>query len=81
MFFLVVGLKVKRSAALPISAAIGGMVAPALLYLLVIPAGPWSHRWGGPMATDTAFAIALVAVMGARVPVELGIFLTSAWLP
>lgn len=89
LFFLVVGLEVKRemtvghlasrsSAALPISAAIGGMIAPALLYALVIPAGAWSHGWGVPMATDTAFAVALIAVMGARVPVELRIFLTAA---
>lgn len=89
VFFLVVGLEVKRemtvghlasrrSAALPIAAALGGMVVPALLYALVIPAGPWSHGWGIPMATDTAFAIALVAVMGARVPVGLRIFLTAA---
>ncbi|MHC4042926.1 Na+/H+ antiporter NhaA [Bradyrhizobium sp. 23AC] len=88
VFFLVVGLEVKRemtvghlasrrSAALPIAAALGGMVGPALLYALVIPAGPWSHGWGVPMATDTAFAVALIAVMGSRVPVELRIFLTA----
>jgi NhaA family Na+:H+ antiporter len=68
----------RRSAALPIAAALGGMVVPALLYALVIPAGSWSHGWGVPMATDTAFAIALIAVMGARVPIELRIFLTAA---
>ncbi|MGO7761370.1 Na+/H+ antiporter NhaA [Rhizobium ruizarguesonis] len=89
VFFLVVGLEVKRemtvghlakrrSAALPIAAAIGGMAVPALLYSLVVPEGRWSHGWGVPMATDTAFAIALIAVMGARVPVELRIFLTAA---
>lgn len=89
VFFLVVGLEVKRqmtvghlasrrSAALPIVAALGGMVGPALLYALIIPAGPWSHGWGVPMATDTAFAVALIAVMGSRVPVELRIFLTAA---
>jgi NhaA family Na+:H+ antiporter len=89
IFFLVVGLEIKReftvghlanrrSAALPIAAAIGGMVAPALLYLLVIPQGPWLHGWGVPMATDTAFAIALIALMGRRVPVELRVFLTAA---
>ncbi|MEK9279122.1 Na+/H+ antiporter NhaA [Bradyrhizobium sp. ISRA442] len=89
LFFLVVGLEVKRemtvghlasrrSAALPIAAALGGMVVPACLYSLVLPAGPWSHGWGVPMATDTAFAIALIAVMGSRVPVELRIFLTAA---
>jgi NhaA family Na+:H+ antiporter len=54
------------------------MVVPALLYWLVIPAGPWSRGWGVPMATDTAFAIALIAMLGARVPIELRIFLTAA---
>ena len=89
IFFLVVGLEIKReftvghlasrrSAALPIAAAIGGMVVPVLFYLLVVPAGVWDHGWGVPMATDTAFAIALIVMMGARVPVELRIFLTAA---
>jgi Na+:H+ antiporter, NhaA family len=89
VFFLVVGLEIKReftvghlaswrSAALPIAAAVGGMVAPALLYSLVIPSGPWSAGWGVPMATDTAFAVALIAMMGHRVPIELRIFLTAA---
>jgi NhaA family Na+:H+ antiporter len=89
IFFLVVGLEIKReftvghlatrrSAALPIAAAIGGMAIPALLYLLIIPAGPWMRGWGVPMATDTAFAIALIAMMGRRVPVELRVFLTAA---
>src|SRR5690348_7859578 len=89
IFFLVVGLEIKReftvgrlasvrSGALPVAAAIGGMAAPAILYLLLIPAGGWSHGWGVPMATDTAFAVALIAAMGARVPVELRIFLTAA---
>ncbi len=88
IFFLVVGLEIKReftvghlanrkAAALPIAGAIGGMVAPALLYLLLIP-GQWAHGWGVPMATDTAFAVALIFVLGARVPVELRIFLTAA---
>ena len=88
-FFLVVGLEIKReftvghlagwrSAALPIAGAVGGMVVPALLYLLVIPAGPWSRGWGVPMSTDTAFAVALIVMMGHRVPVALRIFLTAA---
>ena len=59
-------------------AAIGGMVVPALIYVALIPAGPWAHGWGVPMATDTAFAVALIVMMGARVPVELRIFLTAA---
>jgi Na+:H+ antiporter, NhaA family len=89
LFFLVVGLEIKReftvghlasrrAAALPIAAAIGGMIAPAVLYSSVIPQGPWSHGWGVPMATDTAFAVALIVMMGERVPIELRIFLTAA---
>jgi Na+:H+ antiporter, NhaA family len=89
IFFLVVGLEIKReftvshlssprSAALPIAAAIGGMVVPAALYIALIPAGDLARGWGVPMATDTAFAIALIAMMGSRVPVELRIFLTAA---
>ncbi len=89
VFFLVVGLEIKReftvghlaskrSAALPIAGAIGGMAVPALIYLLLIPSGEWSHGWGIPMATDTAFAVALIVMLGHRVPVELRIFLTAA---
>ncbi|GKS58574.1 hypothetical protein YTPLAS18_21010 [Nitrospira sp.] len=89
IFFLVVGLEIKReftvghlasrlSAALPIAAAVGGMVVPAALYVFLIPAGPWTQGWGVPMATDTAFAIALIAMMGSRVPIELRVFLTAA---
>jgi NhaA family Na+:H+ antiporter len=89
IFFLVVGLEIKRefttghlasprAAALPIAAAIGGMAVPAGLYALLIPAGPLAHGWGVPMATDTAFAVALIVMMGARVPVALRIFLTAA---
>jgi NhaA family Na+:H+ antiporter len=89
IFFLVVGLEIKReftvgrlasvrSGALPVAAAIGGMAVPAILYLLLIPAGTWSHGWGIPMATDTAFAVALIVMMGKRVPAELRVFLTAA---
>jgi len=89
IFFLVVGLEIKReftvghlatprAAALPIAAAIGGMVVPAALYAFLIPAGDLAHGWGVPMATDTAFAVALIVMMGRRVPVELRIFLTAA---
>jgi NhaA family Na+:H+ antiporter len=89
VFFLVVGLEIKReftvgslagrrSASLPIAAAVGGMAVPALLYVLIIPPGAWSHGWGIPMATDTAFAVALIVMLGRRVPVELRIFLTAA---
>ena len=95
IFFLVVGLEIKReftvghlanrqSAMLPVAAAIGGMAVPALLYLMLVPSGSegagstWSHGWGVPMATDTAFAVALIAMMGRRVPIELRVFLTAA---
>jgi Na+:H+ antiporter, NhaA family len=89
IFFLVVGLEIKReftvghlanprSAALPIAAAIGGMAVPALIYGLLVFSGPWLRGWGVPMATDTAFAVALIVMMGRRVPVELRVFLTAA---
>ncbi len=89
VFFLIVGLEIKReftvghlanrrAAAMPVAAALGGMIVPAALYALIIPAGDWLHGWGVPMATDTAFAVALIAMMGSRVPVELRIFLTAA---
>lgn len=92
IFFLVVGLEIKReftvghlasprSAMLPVAAAIGGMVVPAVLYRVLVPSGvdgAWSRGWGVPMATDTAFAVALIAMMGRRVPVELRVFLTAA---
>src|SRR5262249_5094034 len=89
IFFLVVGLEIKReftvgrlagrrSAALPVAGAVGGMLVPPVLYLLIAPTGAWLHGWGVPMATDTAFAVAVISMMGARVPVELRIFLTAA---
>jgi NhaA family Na+:H+ antiporter len=89
IFFLVVGLEIKREftvghlatrslAALPVAASIGGMVVPAAIYLALIPAGPWMMGWGVPIGTDTAFAVALIAMMGSRVPIELRIFLTAA---
>ena len=89
IFFLVVGLEIKReftvghlagrrSAALPIAGALGGMIVPAAIYILILPGGPWAHGWGVPMATDTAFAIAIIVMMGSRVPIELRIFLTAA---
>jgi NhaA family Na+:H+ antiporter len=89
VFFLVVGLEIKReltvgrlattrAAALPIAASLGGMIVPALIYLAVIPSGPLAAGWGITITTDTAFAIALVAFLGSRVPVELRVFLTAA---
>jgi len=89
VFFLVVGLEIKReftvgrlatarAAGLPIAAAVGGMLVPALIYLLVVPAGPLQAGWAVPTTTDTAFAVAVIAFLGPRVPVELRIFLTAA---
>ncbi|HET7584343.1 MAG TPA: Na+/H+ antiporter NhaA [Gemmatimonadaceae bacterium] len=88
IFFLVVGLEVKRevtvgrlaaprAAAMPIAAATGGMIAPAVIYLLLVPA-QFHHGWGATITTDTAFAVALIVMLGARVPVELRVFLTAA---
>ena len=88
VFFLVVGLEIKReftvgqlasrrAAALPIAAAIGGMLLPATLYLLIAPPA-LAHGWGTTISTDTAFAIALIVFLGNRVPVELRVFLTAA---
>ena len=87
IFFLVVGLEVKReftvgrlakprAAGLPIVGSFGGVVIPALIYLLIVPLGPLSKGWGTTISTDTAFAIAIIAFMGNRVPVELRVFLT-----
>ncbi len=89
LFFLVVALEIKReltvgslanprAAAFPIAAALGGMALPAALYALSVPSGAWQRGWGIPMATDTAFAVALIVMLGRRVPVELRIFLTAA---
>ncbi len=92
IFFLVVGLEIKReftvghlasrqAAMFPIVAAIGGMTVPAVLYLILVPDGShpdWLRGWGVATATDTAFAIALIAMMGNRVPIELRVFLTAA---
>ena len=89
LFFFVVGLEIKREimggelssikkASLPIAAAIGGMVVPALLYVVVIVNYPdYINGWGIPMATDIAFALGLLAMLGKRVPLNLKIFLTA----
>ncbi len=89
IFFLVVGLEIKREltvgrlatrrlAAFPVAAGLGGMLVPALVYTLLVPAGPLAHGWGVPMTTDTAFAVAVIVALGRRVPVELRVFLTAA---
>ncbi|MBK5305519.1 MAG: Na+/H+ antiporter NhaA [Frankiaceae bacterium] len=89
VFFFVVGLEVKRelvigeltdrrTAALPVIAALGGIVVPALVYLAVAGGAPGSGRgWAVPTATDIAFALAVLAVAGAAAPVGLRLFLLS----
>jgi len=88
IFFFVVGLEVKRElvvgelrsfrrAALPIAAALGGMVAPALIYLALQHGGSAADGWGIPMATDIAFVVGCLALLGSRVPPGLRVFLLS----
>lgn len=88
IFFFVVGLEIKRElvdgelhefrkAALPVMGALGGMVAPALVYLAFHPSGPAQRGWGVPMATDIAFVVGVMALFGRRVPVGLKIFLLA----
>ncbi|MGQ0616296.1 MAG: Na+/H+ antiporter NhaA [Acidimicrobiia bacterium] len=88
LFFLVVALEIKRelvegelrdrrSAALPVAAAIGGMAVPALVYLAVAGGTEASGGWAIPMATDIAFALGALALAGSRVPASLKLFLLA----
>ena len=89
VFFFVVGLEIKREmmvgelssfkkASLPIFAAVGGMVAPAVIYALFNFSSPDSiSGWGIPMATDIAFALGVLSLLGKRVPLGLKVFLTA----
>ncbi|MGM9478231.1 Na+/H+ antiporter NhaA [Pedobacter sp. GSP4] len=88
VFFLLVGLEIKRelvegelsslkSAALPVIAALGGMLVPACLYTLFNHNGTAAAGWGIPMATDIAFALAIIAMLGKNVPASLKIFLAA----
>ena len=88
IFFFVVGLEIKREvlagelasprkAALAIAAALGGMVVPALLYTLVNAGTDRVTGWGIPMATDIAFALGVLALLGSRAPLALKVFLTA----
>jgi Na+:H+ antiporter, NhaA family len=87
-FFFVVALELKRElalgelrnlrmAALSFAGAVGGMLVPAGLYLLLQSGEPGAHGWGTVMATDTAFVIGCLAVLGSRIPLSLRVFLLS----
>ena len=88
VFFFLVGLEIKREvlvgelasvrqAALPVAAALGGMIVPALLFLALNANGPGMRGWGVPMATDIAFALGVLALLGDRFPPALRIFLSA----
>lgn len=88
LFFFVVGLEIKREfivgelstwrgAALPVFAALGGMLAPAVVYIAFNRGGPGVDGWGVPMATDIAFALGVLALLGSRVPQGLKVFLAA----
>jgi NhaA family Na+:H+ antiporter len=88
LFFFLVSLELKRElvlgelrsprmAALSISAALGGMLVPAALYLMIQAGQPGQHGWGTVMATDTAFVIGCLALLGSRIPQTLRVFMLS----
>ncbi|MDQ3974295.1 MAG: Na+/H+ antiporter NhaA, partial [Actinomycetota bacterium] len=88
LFFFVVGLEIKReavfgdlrrpqTAALPVVAALGGMAIPAVLYVALTAGGPGVRGWGIPMATDIAFALGVLALVGRRAPHGLRLFLLT----
>lgn len=88
IFFLLVGLEIKReliegelssfkNASLPIFAAIGGMLVPALIFAYFNHGTEYENGWGIPMATDIAFSLAIISMLGKRVPVSVKIFLTA----
>ena len=88
LFFFVVGLEIKRelvtgdlssvrAAALPAIGALGGMVVPALFYIMLNTTGEASRGWGIPMATDIAFAVGIVALLGSRVSPKIKLFLLT----
>lgn len=87
-FFFLVGMEIKRElligelsslkkASLPIAAAIGGMLVPAIIYLFFNKDTPYQSGWGVPMATDIAFSLGVASLLGARIPVSLKIFLMA----
>ncbi|PWV49039.1 Na+/H+ antiporter NhaA [Chitinophaga sp. S165] len=87
-FFFLVGMEIKREVTigelssirqsmLPIIAAIGGMVCPALIFTIFNGGTPYANGWGIPMATDIAFSLGILSLLGNRVPLSLKIFLTA----
>ncbi|WP_281825843.1 Na+/H+ antiporter NhaA [Jannaschia rubra] len=88
VFFLIVGIEIKREvvagelsnpsrAALPIAAALGGMIVPALIYAAINLGQNTVHGWGVPMATDIAFTLGLLALLGRRVPASLRVLVSA----
>jgi NhaA family Na+:H+ antiporter len=88
VFFFVVGLEIKRQlttgelsrprrAILPLAAALGGMLIPAAIYLIFNAGGPGEQGWGIPMATDIAFTLGVLALLGSRAPLSMKIFFTA----
>jgi NhaA family Na+:H+ antiporter len=88
LFFLVVGLEIKREivkgelssfkqAALPIMAALGGMILPAMIYFALNRSGAGARGWGIPMATDIGFALGVLALLGKRIPSNLRVFMLA----
>jgi NhaA family Na+:H+ antiporter len=88
IFFFVVGLEIKyelvqgdlrdpKTAALPIVAALGGMVVPALIYVAILGGAEGSNGWGIPMATDIAFAVGVLGLLGRRIPSPARLFLLT----
>jgi NhaA family Na+:H+ antiporter len=88
VFFLLVGVEIKRevvhgelrdarAVALPVIAAIGGMIVPAAIYAAINAGGPGANGWAVPMATDIAFAVGVVTLAGKRVPLAAKIFLLT----
>lgn len=88
IFFLLVGLEIKRelvegelssfkNASLPIFAAMGGMLVPAVIYAMLNYGTPYSNGWGIPMATDIAFSLAIISLLGNKIPNSIKIFLAA----
>ena len=88
LFFFVVGMEIKRelvvgelrdrrAVALPAMAALGGMIVPALIFFALNAGGDGRDGWGIPMATDVAFALGVVALLGSRVPASIKVLLLT----